>query len=66
MGANFVPEYLKSLSPEERRAIRQAMNLILAAGEKGGHKPSTSTSDWAVYWAAEYVKALDKIDGMAG
>jgi hypothetical protein len=50
----YCPEYLRTIPPAERAAMRASLEALLALGQR--HKQS----DFVTYWTKKLIEALDK------
>lgn len=58
MANKYIPPYLQDLSPAERAKIIEAMQLVESAGARHGYVSGSGRTDWAVYWAREFINAM--------
>lgn len=58
MTDEFVPPYLKYLSPEQKEQLRKTMEMVQTAAAHHGIAAGSNKSDWGVYWAQKFIDSL--------
>ncbi len=58
MSNKYIPPYLRDLNVAERAKVTEAMQIVSQAGARHGYIPGGAKTDWAVYWAREFIEAM--------